>query len=250
MTNNTYIYLTTQTSATDSMLRIFTTIQNSSFDDAKYIDKFLSKNSVDALKDADLPSDGNLHRFNLPTMFDVGKVHDEHKLIINYRDPRDHFCNVYHWRFSHPVRGESEEQRELRLSELRKKSVDDFVLEQANTKYYENIVKALTELDPKKFSVLTYARLCLGFDSFISKSADFLECELTKEIRDNLEVERIDNLSDNPRYIGNKWAGADVCPGRYKRELKPETINILNQRFEKVLAVMAEHDPDFATYYK
>lgn len=250
MSNQTYIYLTTQTSATDSMLRIFSTIQGSSFENAKYIDQFLSSRTIDDLRNEDLPSDGKLHRFNLPTVFSVSKVKDSHKLIINYRDPRDHFCNVYHWRFSHPVRGESEEQRELRLAELSKISIDEFVIEQANVKYYENIVKALTTLDAEQFTVLSYARLCLDFDSFISKSAKFLGCVLDGDLKEKLEVERIDNLSNNPRYIGNKWAGADVCPGRYKRELKPETIDILNQRFEKVLAVMAEHDPDFATYYK
>lgn len=246
---NTYIYLTTQTSATDSMLRIFCALLGKDFVDAKYIDNFLSAHPIAELKNAELPLDGHLHRYNLPPYFDVNKIKSQHKLVINYRDPRDHFCNVYHWQFNHPVRGESETEKERRLEILAETTIDQFVLEKANTKYYESIIKSLTSLNKDDFVVLSYARLCLDFDSFLSKAAGFFNVELNDTKRNALEVERVENLSSNKQYIGNKWGGADVGPGRYKDELKVETIEELNKRFKYILQIMAEYDDDFARFY-
>lgn len=97
--------------------------------------------------------------------------------------------------------------------------------------------------------MLTYARLCLDFDSYLEGVSQFFEKPLTTALREHLEIERIENLSENKDYIGNKWAGADVMPGRYKRELKQETIDILNDRFKETLSIMAKFDPDFANLY-
>lgn len=246
----TFIYLTTQTSATDSMLRIFSKIYKCDFNSSKYIDLFLKDNKREDLKNEALPNDGGLHRFNLPPLFDHTKVQGSHRLIINYRDPRDHFCNIYHWQFNHPVPGETEQERECRIKKLDEISIDEYVLQNANPNYYKNIVLALKNLSQEKYTVLSYARLCLDFDSFLKKSSDFLQVPLTDEVITSLENERTDNLVDNPKYIGNKWGGADTGPGRYKRELKPETIKELTKKFRTILDVMAEHDKDFSEYYK
>lgn len=246
---NTYIYLTTQTSATDSMLRIFCTLRNEDFVEAKFIDHFLEKNHVKDLCKTQLPSDGKIHRFNLPPYFYLENTNEKHKFLINFRDPRDRLCNVYHWKFSHQVVGESEEDRQVRLKKLSQTSIDDFVLENADDLYFKNLIHTLEDLDESKFVVLSYARLCLDFDSFLVKAAEFLNVELTEEKIKSLDVERIENLSNNKNYIGNKWVGSDTQPGRYRRELKEETIDILNNKFDSILRKMAIFDNDYADLY-
>ena len=105
-----------------------------------------------------------------------------------------------------------------------------------------NLIKLLT-LQKKWREALTLT------DSFIKKAAEFLEVALSQELVDKLEPERIENLENNKKWIGNKWAGSDTLPGRYKRELKPETIAILNEKLEPVLRKMAKYDPDYAHLY-
>lgn len=246
----TYIYLTTQTSATDSMLRIFSRIGGFSFKEAKYIDKFLANHKPKDLLNQELPCDGGLHRFNLPPYFRVEKVSKNHKLFINYRDPRDHFCNVYHWQFNHPMPTLTEEERKAKIRKIEEIGIDKFVLDNADPGYYQNIMEALDTLPNEQFEVLTYARLCLDFDSFLSKCASFFDKELNAEIFKDLEIERINNLDKNSDYIGNRFSGSDVCPGRYRRELKETTIKELNKRFQSVLETMARFDPDFNDTYR
>ncbi|RUP83084.1 hypothetical protein C7Y69_03260 [Alteromonas sp. KS69] len=245
----TYIFLTTQTSATDSILRILCEIGGFNFDEAKYIDKFLVDHSPKDLIQSPLPEDGRLHRFNLPPFFNPQLIKGEHQFLVNYRDPRDHFCNVYHWQFSHPTPNLSIQEREAKLNKAREISIDEYVLSNANPSYYSKLLSVLTDLNARKYTVLTYARLCLDFDSFLEKVAQYLNKALTTEMLAKLEIERVSNLSENKNYIGNRWAGADVMPGRYKRELKQETIDILNERFKETLSVMAKFDPDFADLY-
>ena len=77
----------------------------------------------------------------------------------------------------------------------------------------------------------------------------FLDVELTDSILSELENERVTKLNTNPNWIGNKWAGSDIIPGRYKNELKPQTIKILNDKFKNQLNQMAKYDPDYADLY-
>lgn len=246
---NTYLFVTTQTSATDSILRILARIGDFDFIESKYIDKVLQKLEPKDLLNMPLPLDGKLHRFNLPPFFNPELIKAEHKVVINYRDPRDYLCNAYHWQFSHPTPNLTEEQRERKLEKARQQTIDQFVIERAAYPYFDNIIKTLKMLEGNNMTVLTYARLCTSFDSFLLKAAEFFEVELSLKMKESLEVERVSNLHQNKDYIGNKWAGSDVMPGRYKRELKQETIDILNDRFKETLSVMAKFDPDFADLY-
>ena len=38
-------------------------------------------------------------------------------------------------------------------------------------------------------------------------------------------------------------------PGRYKHELQPKTIEVINKKLEPCLRKMAEYDPDYAHLY-
>lgn len=247
--NPTYLYLTTQTSATDSMLRIFCRIGGFSFSESKFIDRFLLDHRAKDLLDVEYPADGLLHRFNLPPFFDPKKVRSFHKLIVNFRDPRDHLCNVFHWQFNHPHRLMSDEERKVYLEEVSRQGIDDFVLKKCDAKYYHNIIETLRHVDPERYIVLSYARLCIDFDSFLTETFRFFRKDPAPSVIDELECERVVNLKNNRDYIGNRWPGADLMPGRYKRELKESTIKKLNDVLSSTLRSMAFYDPRFAHLY-
>ena len=81
---DTLIFLTTQTSATDSILRVICKISGEDFLQAKYIDKYLQNKPMKELLNEELPYNGGLHRFNLPPFFPVSKTYDRNA----YQDTR------------------------------------------------------------------------------------------------------------------------------------------------------------------
>lgn len=246
----TCVFLTTQTSASASMWRIFTTIIGDKLSQDRMVDKYFLEGNIKGLDTATIPEIGHLVLFNRPPSFNTGLPLEAYKFIINYRDPRDHFCNVFHWKLIHPnAPDEPKEAIELRAQQLRKQGIDDWVIHNLDINYYSNLFKVIEKTTNDQTVVLSYARLCLDFDSFIAKSATFLEVDLSDELLKQLEVERTEKLSDNPKWIGNQWAGSDVLPGRYLRELKPETIEYLNKKFEPILIKMAKYDPDYGDLY-
>ncbi len=115
--------------------------------------------------------------------------------------------------------------------------------------YFGVFMGRIEQIPIQQRIVNTYARLCLDFDRFIEVCCDALSVPLTPELREQLEVERTEKLTDNTKWIGNQWAGSDTAPGRYKRELKPETIDYLGRKYAGVLRRMALHDPDYADLY-
>lgn len=75
--------------------------------------------------------------------------------------------------------------------------------------------------------------------------AAFLEAALDRipmERRAALEQERVANLSQNPAWIGQSWAGADSAPGRHRQELQPQTIRILTECYRWFLDFLRHVD--------
>lgn len=245
-----YVFFTTQTSATASMWRIFTTIVGDKLQHEHFVHKYYLVDNLEALKTADIPDKNYLIQFNNPVFFNKDLDLNRYKFIINYRDPRDRLCNKFHWNLIHPkTPDESKESIQNRASHLLESGIDKWVLQQLDIGYHENIFHVLDTCSVELRLVLSYARLCFNFDSFIAKACDFFGVELSEELLSRLEVERTENLASNAQWIGNQWKGSDVLPGRYLRELQPETISQLNQRFEPILRKMAQYDTDYAALY-
>jgi len=243
------VCFSTQTSATDSMWRIFTTIDGNRRKHLPIVIDYLD--DMESLKDAVLPTDGELIGHNAPRYFNKNLDFERYRFIINYRDPRDRLCNMFQWQMVvHPsYPGESAEQIEKRTAKVQNIGIDKWILSHIDINYYDTIFYLIEHTDAKERLILTYARLCLDFDSFIAKSAKFLNVTLTSELRKKLEPERVENLHSNDHWVGNRWPGCDTMPGRYKRELQPETIDVLNQRFKPILRKMAKYDPDYGHLY-
>lgn len=246
------IFLTMPTSATASMWRIFSTIARSQYNLVHLGDQVAKgKISIDDLTQYQPEKVDSLVQFNVPTKFNRALIESSLKFIVNFRDPRDWLCNSFHWRLIHPERKDEDINSVKRRAErLMEKGIDSWVLEHAHPAYFDNLINVLETLDSDRLRVLSYARLCLDFDSFLDSAESFLGVDIDSKVRKSLEIERVENLSENSRWIGNSWSGSDVMPGRYKRELRSDTIMELNEIYSKVLSLMSVFDKDFEDLYK
>jgi len=233
------------TSGTGSSWRIYTALTDKKYTSIRLIDEF-RKGTLD-LDNYVLDRENMIAMFNAPQLKKDNISFDDYKIIVNFRDPRDYLCNLYSWEFVHPRPNESDADRKSRMEKIQKDGIDNYVLKKAGTKYYNYIFDVIEKHN--EVLINTYARLCLDFDSFIDRASDFVNIPITDDFLEKVKIERPENLSENQRWIGNKWQGSDVMPGRYKRELKPETIEILNNKLEDVLRKMAKYDPDFSHLY-
>jgi hypothetical protein len=159
------------------------------------------------------------------------------KLIINFRDPRDLLCNIYHWVFQHPVLDKTPAQ----VAEMRVKvavgGIDKYVREWGGQGIFHSLRAIETRLkaDEPDILKLSYAQICLDFDNVVEKLINFLGVARDAVDWPAVEGERTSNLSQNPRWIGRAWKGTDTMPGRYRHELQPETVAALDQKYGDIL---------------
>ena len=247
------VFVSQSTSATGSMMRISRTVFRKKFRISR---TGLSPRRSDRvmLKEPPPSERGCLFFVNQLHFLSSSWISPKYRYIINFRDPRDRLCNMYHWKFSHPVPGETAEKRANRIEELRKAGIDGWVIFKSDRLFegrgrmYDRLFQ-IPEEHPEQCLVLTYARLCLDFDDFIRRLSHFAGIPVTKGMLNRLEIERPENLGDNPEWVGNQWGGSDIMPGRYKRELQPGTIEIINEKMKPCLRRMAKYDPNYAHLY-
>lgn len=252
---DTVVFFTTQTSATASIWRILRTIN----DGVRKIrslghEAFLSGSKTD-FKWSDLPAEDYLIEANCH--HDLGAMRDiaVRRFIVNFRDPRDRICNEFMWNLIHPkTKDEPQEQIEARAAEMLAEGMDKWVMSRfagplTESDYYNLFMRNVRKIPDGSRSILTYARLCIDFDSFVEKGCGALGVALTPALKEALEVERTEKLDQNNAWIGNRWKGSDVMPGRYKRELSAETIAFLSEKYAPVLRMMARLDADYAPLY-
>lgn len=250
------LFASQQTSGTGSMWRIFKVIGTPKYTFATPIDQGLhaGKSFDEAIANAiSIIADGpsaSCSMFNavqsLPERSAFGQIYS----IINFRDPRDYFCNLYHWQFVHPHIGDTDGSKlKAHAEKIRSLGIDSYVKNLHLSWYFNKILDFAESIPKEERSVLSYARLCLDYDDFIRRACSAFQCELDDALKTAVEPERTSNITKNPAWIGNKWQGADTSPCRYKGDLEPSTISILNDEYSSVLKRMASLDPDFETYY-
>lgn len=248
------ILFTSQTSGTASLQRIISAVANNErrFPERRYYDELKSMPKESILSAAP-PRADNILLYNYPPLWNKSLDLTNYRTIVNFRDPRDRICNVYHWHLVHPS-SETPADRIRRIENMRELGIDRWVARSFRSRdygneYYNNLFFVLEKADAQHAVALTYARLCLGFDSLIERICAFLQVRLTPEQESQLLLENPNNLPSNPSWIGNQWQGGDVMPGRFKAELSDETIAQISDYYAPTLVKMAELDPDFADSY-
>lgn len=244
--------LTTQTSATTSIARIVATILDRSMQYVRFYDTALKTHDKGEISSLVPPRDGKFLLFNHPPSLNRAMPLTDYKYMINFRDPRDRICNSYFWQFSHPTQ-ETEEKRAKRIDRVKDMGIDRWVMERisqsAENDYYQNIFWLIKNVPQESYVVATYAQLCCDFDRFIKKVIEITGVTPSPKAWKLLEDERPESVENNDKWIGNEWIGSDIVPGRYKHELKQETIEAVSDYFKDTLKRMADADPEFAHQY-
>ena len=179
-------------------------------------------------------------------------IHDERFLyVVNFRDPRDMFCNQYHWLLQHPMPDGTHNYPPDRIARA-EAGIDASVLKETSAHVFQHVLR-LAELKAagaENILFVSYAQLCCAYDQMVRNLVDFIGLEPTAQSARAIAAEAPGALAENAKWIGNDWTGTDTMPGRYKRELKPETIAILDERWGPLLDRLAALDlPELRPLY-
>jgi len=258
--SDTVIFYTTQTSAAGSIFRIMSVINQSNDRSLERTIRILGhelymKGPTFTFDWKDLSATGLLVKANCPT--EIRPIRDlgGQKFLVNFRDPRDRLCNEYAWQMVHPLSpDEPQADIDARAARIAELGIDKWIVSRMTGSlpaddYFTLFLRDIQDIPEANRVINTYARLCLNFDSFIERTCEIMGVPLTDALRQALEVERTDKLEQNSKWIGQRWKGSDTMPGRYQRELQPETIALLSERYAPVLREMARIDPDYAHLY-
>lgn len=231
------LLITTQTSGTGSLRRIIEKLVN-------------GKKVIDILSDPFYTA-GNLsgmqsfmpkieaHRigfWNVPGHWNRNIDLAEFRVLLNFRDPRDMLCNQYYWALHHPSPDSPDALLSHRNS-VEAQGIDEFVLGNNPIMDFDSIKYIYDNTNVENRFVISYAQLCLDFDLLLERLCSWLNLQLSIDIIARTEDERIENVASNDSFVSaiGSWQGKDFHPGRYSRELKPETVNKLNERFQGTL---------------
>lgn len=239
------IFLTTPTSATGSMYRVIRTIATGRYEPVRWIEAFYDARRIqDAEREAPPPED-SLILYNVPQHFNHGMRLLDYRYILNARDPRDTICNQYHWELVHEAPLETPEQTAARRARVAREGIDAYALRVDNNLYIKGWFDAVRRIAPPDRIFVGYAMYCLHFDEIVGRVSEFMGVPpeaWTRKQRRHIARERVENLAENPAWIGQKWAGTDTAPGRHRHELQPETIRILTGRYRWFLDFLRRFD--------
>ena len=247
------IFLSTPTSASESMFRCLTAISAKRYRTDRFVDRLLREGRPQDIATELPPAEGHLVLHRAPQLFNPATPLSDYRYILNARDPRDLVCNQYHWQFEHPVQNETPEQTKERRARVAEAGIDAFALATTNEGYLRRFFEVVRKIAPPDRIFIGYAMFCLGYDDVVARACRFLGVrpdELTEEQRGRIELERVSNLAGNEKWIGHQWGGTDTAPGRHRRELQPETIRILTERHRWFLDFLRRmDDPRMAETY-
>ncbi len=236
------IFLATPTSATGSIWRILQILAHGKYTPLHFTNSYYQAGRVEDVRHAVPPEKNGIFLINTPQFFNRGLDLSKYRMILNIRDPRDLGCNQFHWEFQHPSPTKTEEELQAQRDRVSKLGVDRYSLDRDYNVFYDSFYHVVRNCPEDDYMFATYAGVCMAFDLFVERLSRFLGVTPNEEQKKLLELERADNLQDNPQWIGQEWKGSDTAPGRFMHELSPETIDILNKRYTKILDFLAEHD--------
>ena len=234
------VFVTMPTSGTGSLWRLITAIGGDAYKAVKISEEFENKGQGAEIPNWVPEPTGHLYMYNTPHYVNRHFAAPELKLITNFRDPRDLACNQFHWALQHPIANRTEEYITNFRRTVAEGGIDQFVLKQDNNILF-NSLKALAprlQSDDPNVLKLSYSQLCLDFDALIERLIVFLGVERASVPWDKLERERTGNLKQNPDWIGQMWTGTDIMPGRYRTELRKDTIAVLDDRYRENLKLV------------
>jgi hypothetical protein len=248
---NSVVLLTTPTSGTGSLWRLVTALTETRGKLTKIAESYATRGTLEALANWHPEPTDNIYLYNTPHIANQSLMDPEVRLIVNFRDPRDLACNQFHWALQHPMPGRSESETSAYRDRIRAGGIDKFVLDQNNIPLFRAFRAIQTRLHSGEEDVLivSYSQLCLDFDGLVDRLVRFLGAESRDLPWERIEKERAGDLPGNQAWIGRMWTGADVSPGRHRRELRAETIRALDDKYEECLKFLRSlEQPSFRRF--
>lgn len=181
---------------------------------------------------------------------------DSFRFVVTFRDPRDVFVSEFNnAAYDHPLPPEPEHQKTFLAwrEGVKRMGMDAFALsriEPFRAEFFAPLLELTRRVPQRTVVPLSYARLCLDLPGFLERLTRQLDFTPSAALFDHLlqteDVQRPERMV----YSNCHFPRASPLPGRFRRELKPETIARLNEGLADVLAWMrAVDDPAFADTY-
>ncbi|SHI33932.1 hypothetical protein SAMN02745194_00068 [Roseomonas rosea] len=244
-----YIFVCTPTSGTASMLRIIQAIAGPELR-MKAANGPASLQKGEGVTFLDAKANNVLYWFRGPRHWDATLNVSDFRMIAHFRDPRDLACNQYWWALQHPNTHDTPEVAEQKRRKTEEMGIDHYVLGRNNTASY-GMLGGLSD-GPQGDAVTwtSYNQLCCAFDYMVDNLCRTFN-RAPSAVAEALRAERPENLFANPEWVkvGGTWKGADVTPGRFRRDLKPETVEAITKRHEAELAFCRYRDAPFLSHH-
>ena len=184
------IFLSPDTSATSSIVRILDIIFREEFNICWAVKKWHTSNNITLTQvmmgEAAPPEYGHLFFTKTENWLPESWISAKYRYIVNFRDPRDRLCNIFHW-FSFPDR--PSKNAVAGAKRMQKAGIDKWVKsrttmhdgehKQFGRRAYNQLFRVMEGFS-EQCLVNTYARLCLDFDSFIHRLSRFTGIPVTK----------------------------------------------------------------------
>ena len=160
---------------------------------------------------------------------------EKYKVVLVTRDPRDILISDYYSiAYSHPVPiGKKRDAFLLKRMQARESTIDEYVLSQSD-KLYNIFYRYQSLLLDRYMNVYltTYEDMVRNFNGWLSDLLYYCELNISKRLLQSLLEE---NKHIKPKKE-NIWEHIRKGqPGDYKKKLKKETIEHLNNKFASIL---------------
>lgn len=154
--------------------------------------------------------------------------------IFHLRDPRDMIVSEY---FSFGwIHADDDDLLEARRREIQQMSIDDYVIGQSEQSTWPLEKKYLPlinyNFDPQRETVVKYNQMVTNFPRWCAKVVAAYGFRFPKLLTLRLAWRYRNEFKTSAESMQHKRR---ITPGDFREKLKPETIKILNRRFEAVL---------------
>ena len=166
------------------------------------------------------------------------------KRIFQIRDPRDILCSEYFsFGWNHTEKGFSEKAQKMR-EEIRNKTIDEYLLDEEGASYrligrLKPLLRYNFDANIDDVTLVSYEEMINDFGSWLAKVVKpFGFGPIRKPVvlaKYRFKYRREFRPDNSPNAHKR-----NVTPGEYLRRLRPDTIKVLNKRFEQYLTLFAE----------
>lgn len=172
------------------------------------------------------------------------------RVIAHFRDPRDLACNQYYWALQHPNDRDTPEVAAAKRVKVEAAGIDHYVSGRNNSDTYGMLMGLSDSPLGDVVTWTSYAQLCCAFD-YLTDSLCRTFNRAPSQVAEALRIERPENLGGNPNWVkvGGTWKGSDVTPGRFRRDLLPETAEAVTRKHAAQLAFCRRRDAPFLAHH-